>query len=48
MVGNLAFRSHAGVRVAVGNTDAEGRMVLTDCVSHLREVALKVPNWLNK
>ncbi|KAL6076418.1 CARP [Balamuthia mandrillaris] len=36
--------SHAGVRVMVGNTDAEGRMVLTDCVSHLREKALKEKN----
>lgn len=28
--------SHAGVRVRVGNTDAEGRMVLADILSHLR------------
>jgi len=40
-VSDEIIRSHAGVRVAVGNTDAEGRMVLTDCVSHLREIALK-------
>jgi len=33
--------SHAGVRVFVGNTDAEGRMVLADCLSHVREDALK-------
>lgn len=32
--------SHAGVRVRVGNTDAEGRMVLADLLSHLREIAL--------
>nr|WP_136252627.1 leucyl aminopeptidase family protein [Ningiella ruwaisensis] len=32
--------SHAGVRVRVGNTDAEGRMVLTDILSHMREEAL--------
>eukprot|EP01027_Heterolobosea_sp_BB2_P002046 GEZU01003082.1.p2 GENE.GEZU01003082.1~~GEZU01003082.1.p2 ORF type:complete len:250 (+),score=84.81 GEZU01003082.1:1014-1763(+) len=29
--------SHAGVRVKVGNTDAEGRMVMADLLSHLRE-----------
>ena len=32
--------SHAGVRVRVGNTDAEGRLVLADLLSHLRERAL--------
>lgn len=32
--------SHAGVRVRVGNTDAEGRMVLADLLSHLREEAI--------
>jgi leucyl aminopeptidase len=32
--------SHAGVRVRVGNTDAEGRMVLADLLSHLRQAAL--------
>ena len=26
----------AGVRCLIGNTDAEGRMVLSDCLSHLR------------
>ena len=31
--------SHAGVRVRVGNTDAEGRLVLADLLSHLREEA---------
>jgi leucyl aminopeptidase len=31
--------SHAGVRVRVGNTDAEGRMLLADLLSHLREDA---------
>ena len=30
---------HAGKRVRVGNTDAEGRMVLADILSHLREEA---------
>lgn len=28
--------SHAGVRVRIGNTDAEGRLVLADLMSHLR------------
>jgi leucyl aminopeptidase len=28
--------SHAGVRVRIGNTDAEGRLVLADCLSQLR------------
>ena len=31
--------SHAGCRVRVGNTDAEGRMVLADLLSHLRVAA---------
>lgn len=29
--------SHAGVKVRIGNTDAEGRLVLADLLSHLRE-----------
>lgn len=33
--------SHAGVRVRIGNTDAEGRLVLADLLSHLRERAAK-------
>lgn len=33
--------SHAGVRVRIGNTDAEGRLVLADLLSHLRKRALK-------
>nr|WP_228729946.1 leucyl aminopeptidase family protein [Shewanella avicenniae] len=31
--------SHAGVRVRIGNTDAEGRLVLADLLSHLRLAA---------
>ncbi|MCA9617570.1 MAG: aminopeptidase, partial [Myxococcales bacterium] len=27
---------HAGKRVRIGNTDAEGRLVMADCLSHLR------------
>jgi leucyl aminopeptidase len=36
--------SHAGIRVRVGNTDAEGRMVLTDVLSHMREDAKSAVN----
>jgi leucyl aminopeptidase len=36
--------SHAGVRVRVGNTDAEGRMLLADLLSHLREDAVNAIN----
>lgn len=32
--------SHAGIRVRIGNTDAEGRLVLADLLSHLRVDAL--------
>jgi leucyl aminopeptidase len=41
-VSDEVITSHAGVRVSVGNTDAEGRMVLADCLSHCREKALAV------
>eukprot|EP01111_Echinosteliopsis_oligospora_P016441 TRINITY_DN6839_c0_g2_i1.p1 TRINITY_DN6839_c0_g2~~TRINITY_DN6839_c0_g2_i1.p1 ORF type:complete len:541 (-),score=195.64 TRINITY_DN6839_c0_g2_i1:80-1702(-) len=40
-VADEIITSHAGTRVCVGNTDAEGRMVLSDCLSHLRDQALK-------
>ena len=33
--------SHAGKRVRVGNTDAEGRMVMADVLSFIRELALE-------
>ncbi|MBL8748447.1 MAG: leucyl aminopeptidase family protein [Planctomycetes bacterium] len=33
--------SHAGCRVRIGNTDAEGRLVLADLLSHLRFDAAK-------
>ena len=33
--------SHAGTRVRIGNTDAEGRLVLADLLSHLRSVAVE-------
>lgn len=36
--------SHAGVRVRIGNTDAEGRLVLADLLSHLRQQAEQAVN----
>ncbi len=36
--------SHAGARVRIGNTDAEGRLVMADLLSHLREEAVGCPN----
>lgn len=36
--------SHAGVRVRIGNTDAEGRLVLADLLSHLRQKAVAAVN----
>ncbi len=38
------IKSHAGVRVRIGNTDAEGRLVLADLMSHLREDAAQAVN----
>ena len=35
-VSDEIITSHAGVRVRIGNTDAEGRLVLADLLSHLR------------
>ena len=34
-VADEIITSHAGVRVRIGNTDAEGRLVLADLLSHL-------------
>lgn len=34
---------HSGRRVRIGNTDAEGRLVLADLLSHLREAATEAP-----
>ncbi|MBR9726447.1 M17 family metallopeptidase [Shewanella intestini] len=34
--------SHAGVRVRIGNTDAEGRLVLADLLSHLKGQATSI------
>jgi leucyl aminopeptidase len=35
-VADEIIQSHAGCRVRIGNTDAEGRLVLADLLSHLR------------
>ncbi|MEM9112621.1 MAG: leucyl aminopeptidase family protein [Myxococcota bacterium] len=40
LVSDEIITSHAGCRVRIGNTDAEGRLVLADLLSHLREEAL--------
>jgi leucyl aminopeptidase len=40
-VADEIIRSHGGARVRIGNTDAEGRLVLADLLSHLREDALQ-------
>ena len=40
-VADEIITSHGGARVRVGNTDAEGRMVLADLLSHLRIRAKK-------
>jgi len=36
-------RAHSGCRVRIGNTDAEGRLVMADLLSHLRARALQSP-----
>ena len=36
--------AHSGRRVRIGNTDAEGRLVLADLLSHLRKDALQAEN----
>ena len=36
--------SRAGVRVRIGNTDAEGRMVMVDPLCYIKELALKEVN----
>jgi leucyl aminopeptidase len=43
-VSDEIITSHAGVRVRIGNTDAEGRLVLADLLSHLRNAALTAEN----
>jgi leucyl aminopeptidase len=43
-VSDEIITSHAGVRVRIGNTDAEGRLVLADLLSHLRAQAARAEN----
>lgn len=43
-VADEIISSHAGQRVLVGNTDAEGRLVLADVLSHLRERVVSDPS----
>jgi len=43
-VADEIITSHAGARVRVGNTDAEGRMVLADLLSNLRVSGKKANN----
>ena len=42
-VSDEIITGHSGVRVRIGNTDAEGRLVLADLLSHLREEAASAP-----
>lgn len=39
-VSDEIITAHCGTRVRIGNTDAEGRLVLADLLSHLREQAV--------
>lgn len=43
-VADEIITSRAGVRIRVGNTDAEGRMAMVDVLCHAKEMALKDPN----
>ena len=43
-VADEIITSRAGVRVRIGNTDAEGRMVMADVLCHMKERALKEVN----
>lgn len=38
------IKGHSGVRVRIGNTDAEGRLVMVDLLSKLREEAVSAVN----
>ncbi|MDN7126768.1 leucyl aminopeptidase family protein [Pseudidiomarina sp. 1APR75-33.1] len=42
-VADEIIKAHSGVRVRIGNTDAEGRLVLADLLSHLRVQAGNYP-----
>ncbi len=43
-VADEIITSRAGVRIRVGNTDAEGRMAMVDVLAHAREKALGETN----
>ncbi|MBA3988715.1 MAG: peptidase M17 [Idiomarina sp.] len=43
-VADEIITGRSGVRVRIGNTDAEGRLVMADCLAHLREQALDAVN----
>lgn len=43
-VSDEVLRGRSGVRVRIGNTDAEGRLVLADLLSALREEAIGAPD----
>ncbi len=43
-VADEIITSRAGVRIRVGNTDAEGRMAMVDVLCHAKEKALKEVN----
>jgi len=43
-VADEIITSRAGVRLRVGNTDAEGRMAMVDVLCHAKEKALKSPD----
>ena len=43
-VADEIITSRAGVRIRVGNTDAEGRMAMVDVLCHAKEKALKDPS----
>lgn len=43
-VSDEIITAHSGVRVRIGNTDAEGRLAMADCLAHMRERALDAVN----
>ena len=43
-VADEIITSRAGVRIRVGNTDAEGRMAMADVLAHMKEKALNEIN----
>lgn len=43
-VSDEIIKTRSGVRIRVGNTDAEGRMAMVDVLAHMKELALKEKN----